>query len=111
MPPTRQAKAEEVEVEIMDRSYRLACPPDEKPLLMECVGMVDTRMRQIKQNSRLQGSDRIAVMTALTLARELLTAPKIQASIAMNDEALRAALAELIQQADQALAPQEKLFE
>ncbi|MFM1881538.1 MAG: hypothetical protein RLZZ344_1772 [Pseudomonadota bacterium] len=111
MSPTRQAKAEEVEVEIMDRVYRLACPADEKPLLMECVGMVDTRMRQIKQNSRLQGSDRIAVMTALTLARELLTAPKVQAAAGINEEDLRSALNELIRQADQALAPQEKLFE
>jgi cell division protein ZapA len=111
MPSPKSPKAEELEVEIMDRGYRLACPPDEKPLLMECVSMVDTRMRQIKQNSRLQGSDRIAVMAALTLARELLTLPSRAASAGVGSEELRQALHELIEQADQALAPQEKLFE
>lgn len=109
MAPPRTAKSEEVDVEIMDRSYRLACPPNEKSLLLECVSMVDTRMRQIKQNSKLQGSDRIAVMAALTLARELLTAP--QHGQSLNEDGLRAALTEMIQKADQALAPQEKLFD
>lgn len=111
MPTPRTSKAEEVEVEIMDRNYRLACPADEKPLLMECVSMVDTRMRQIKQNSRLQGSDRIAVMAALTLARELLTQPSRGLTPSIDDDGLREALNALIAQADQALAPQEKLFE
>jgi cell division protein ZapA len=111
MSSPRTPKSEEVEVEIMDRGYRLACPLDEKPLLMECVAMVDTRMRQIKQNSRLQGSDRIAVMAALTLARELLSRPTRGTFPSLDDEGIRQALTDLIEQADQALTPQEKLFE
>ncbi|MBM3376285.1 MAG: cell division protein ZapA [Betaproteobacteria bacterium] len=111
MPSPKAPKAEELEVAIMDRGYRLACPPEEKPLLMECVAMVDTRMRQIKQNSRLQGSDRIAVMAALTLARELLTLPGRNTAPGLDHDGLQQALTALIEQADQALAPQEKLFD
>jgi hypothetical protein len=50
-------------------------------------------------------------MAALTLARELLTLPNRGASAGVGSEELRQALQELIEQADQALAPQEKLFE
>lgn len=92
----------------MDRPYRLACEPDEKPLLLECVGLVDTRMRQIKQNSRLIGTDRIAVMVALTLARELLVGGK---SGGLSDTEMKSRIQSLISMTEEALAPQEKLFD
>lgn len=108
MPPSRTTKQHEIEVQILDRPYRLACEPDEKPLLLECVGLVDTRMRQIKQNSRLTGTDRIAVMVALTLARELLVGGQ---SVGLSESDLKARLQSLIDLTEDALAPQEKLFD
>ncbi|MFZ9061146.1 MAG: cell division protein ZapA, partial [Steroidobacteraceae bacterium] len=50
------------------------CSPEEKPMLLECAAMVDTRMRQVKQAGKLQSADRIAVMAALNIANELLAA-------------------------------------
>ncbi|MEY4083317.1 MAG: hypothetical protein RL483_686 [Pseudomonadota bacterium] len=111
--PTTEKSAVEpqtVEVTIVDRAYKLVCPPDEKPMLLECAAMVDTRMRQIKQAGKLQSADRIAVMAALTLARDLLSAGPSGSSSANNAEA-RQTLRALHQLADQMLAPQEKLFE
>jgi cell division protein ZapA len=111
-----KSKADRVDVQILDRSYQLSCPPEEKDLLMECVALVDTRMRQVKTRSKLQGADRIAVMAALTIARDCLTGkasaqtenqsvdqPEDQAAIQKKIHELSALL-------DTALAPQERLF-
>ncbi len=103
-----KSKAERVEVEILDRSYQLSCPPEEKELLMECVRLVDTRMRQVKTQSKLQGADRIAVMAALTLARDCLTSGG--ASSAGESTEIKTKIAEISAALDQAIAPQERLF-
>lgn len=102
--------ADVVEVEIGGLSYKLSCPPDEKPLLMECVALVDGRMRQVKQSGKLQSVDRIAVMAALTLAKDLLTTKPGQSAGPSSAE-IKARLREMSALADQALAPQEKLFD
>jgi cell division protein ZapA len=99
----------QVEVQILDRPYKLSCPPAEKPLLMDCVALVDRRMRQAKQGGKLQSADRIAVMAALTLARELL-APAGDAA-GLSEVVVRERLQRLTELADETLTPQEKLFD
>ncbi|MEY2777434.1 MAG: hypothetical protein RLY30_1532 [Pseudomonadota bacterium] len=99
----------QVEVQILDRPYKLSCPPSEKALLMDCVALVDRRMRQAKQGSKLQSADRIAVMAALTLARELLAPSNDQSTL--PTPLLRERLQQLTAIADEALTPQEKLFD
>lgn len=101
--------ASQVEVQILDRPYKLSCAPEEKDLLMDCVALVDRRMRQAKQGSKLQSADRIAVLAALTLARELL-APASESS-ALSTPLLRERIQRLTALADEALTPQEKLFD
>jgi cell division protein ZapA len=100
-----KAKNDRVDVQIFDRAYQLSCPPEEKELLLQCVSLVDTRMRQVKANSRLQGADRIAVMAALTIARDCL------AQVGGQDpDAVQKKLAEIAAALDAALVPQERLF-
>jgi cell division protein ZapA len=101
-------KAERIDVHIMDRSYQLSCPPEEKTLLMECVGLVDSRMRQVKMQGKLQAADRVAVMAALTLARDCLTGT--QAQTAADQSTVEKKITEIATKLDLALAPQEPLF-
>lgn len=61
-----------VTVHIMDKEYRVACPPEERDALLRAAAMVDDRMRVVRDSGRLVGLDRIAVVTALNLANELL---------------------------------------
>lgn len=103
-----KAKPERIEVQILDRSYQLACPPEEKKLLMQCVALLDTRMRQVKAQSKLMGADRIAVMAALTLARDCLT--NTPATLQEDQDELQRKIAEISVKLDQALIPQERLF-
>ncbi|MBU6217887.1 MAG: cell division protein ZapA [Burkholderiaceae bacterium] len=100
--------SERIDVQILDRSYQLSCPPEEKPLLMECVGLVDTRMRQVKTQGKLQAADRVAVMAALTLARDCLTGK--QAQTAADQATIEKKITEITAKLDLALAPQEPLF-
>lgn len=103
-----KSEAERLDVQILDRSYQLSCTPEDKPMLLECVALVDSRMRQVKATSKLQGADRIAVMAALTLARDFLT------SDAATHESEKAEMLKKIsaitKALDTALMPQEKLF-
>ena len=110
---SQAAGPETVEVNILDRAYKLVCSPEEKPMLLECAAMVDTRMRQVKQAGKLQSADRIAVMAALTLAREVRSAgPGGGGSATSGTSAeIRQRIKAMQTLADQMLAPQETLFE
>lgn len=99
---------ERIEVLILDRSYQLSCTPQDKPMLLECVALVDARMRQVKASSKLQALDRIAVMAALTLARDVLASGS-GSDQNERDEASKK-IAAISQVLDAALIPQEKLF-
>lgn len=61
-----------VTVQILDKDYRIACSADEQHGLMDCARLLDQRMREVRQNGRVIGADRIAVMAALNLIYELM---------------------------------------
>ncbi|MGB5734178.1 MAG: cell division protein ZapA [Thiohalocapsa sp.] len=61
-----------VTVQILDKEYRIACVPNEQHGLMECANMLDRRMREVRQNGRVIGADRIAVMAALNLLYDMM---------------------------------------
>lgn len=109
MPKSEQ---ERLDVQILDRSYQLSCAPEDRPLLMECVALVDSRMRAVKATGKLQGADRIAVMAALTVAKDFLTAnlSNGQGTLATEKEEMLQAIGQINQKLDLALMPQEKLF-
>lgn len=62
-----------VTVHILDKEYRVACPPEEREALVRAAALVDERMKTMRDTGRVLGLDRIAVVTALNLANELLT--------------------------------------
>ena len=61
-----------LEVSILDRSFRIACTPEEEAGLRQAVEYLDRKMREIRDSGKVVGLDRIAVMAALNLANELL---------------------------------------
>ncbi|HHQ41848.1 MAG TPA: cell division protein ZapA, partial [Chromatiales bacterium] len=61
-----------VTVRILDREYRVACPPGEREDLMASARHLDQLMREIRDSGKVIGLDRIAVMAALNMAHELL---------------------------------------
>lgn len=61
-----------VDVHILDKDYRVACPGDEQSALVASANLLSTRMQEIRDGGKVIGSDRIAVMAALNLTHELL---------------------------------------
>ena len=62
-----------VNVRILDREFRVSCPPEEQQHLLDSAEFLDARMREIRDTGRVIGVDRIAMMTALNLTSELLS--------------------------------------
>lgn len=66
-------KVETLEVKILDRELRVACPPDERAELLDAVAYLDKKMREIRDTGKVISVERIAIMAALNIAHELLT--------------------------------------
>ncbi len=60
-------------IRIMDKDYRVACPDDQQASLKESASFLNDRLNEIKRRGSIIGTERIAIMVALNLAHELLT--------------------------------------
>jgi len=72
MKASADDRAMPVSIRILDKEYRIACAPEEQHGLIDSARLLDERMREVRQNGRVIGSDRIAVMAALNLVYELV---------------------------------------
>ena len=63
---------EPVDVRILDRDFTVGCEPGEREKLMAAAQFLDARMREVRGSNRMAALDRVAVLTALNLAAELL---------------------------------------
>ena len=62
-----------VDVSIMGRDFTVSCTEEERPGLINAVNFLDKKMRDIRDSGKVIGVERIAIMTALNLAYELLS--------------------------------------
>ena len=91
-----------VTVTILDKDYQVACPPEQEAELVVSASYLDKQMRSIRENGRVIGLERIAVMAALNISHELLQASEQESEpppVALPDEAV----AELSRKVDEAL--------
>ena len=61
-----------VTVNILDKEYLISCSDDERHDLMRSADFLDKKMREIRDNGKVIGADRIAVMAALNISHDLL---------------------------------------
>ncbi|MDH3636793.1 MAG: cell division protein ZapA [Gammaproteobacteria bacterium] len=64
--------AQPINISILDKDYKVACPPGEQSALLESAKFLDSKMREIRDTGNIMGSERIAVITALNMANDLL---------------------------------------
>ena len=89
-----------VTLHILDKEYRVACPPEERSNLEQAARHLDTTMRDIRNSGKVIGVERIAVMAALNITHEMLTGSYQQDSTL---SAQQAQISELVKRLDQAL--------
>ncbi len=61
-------------IDILGKEYRVSCPPEARQDLERAAQLLNTRMTEIKDQGKLFGLERIAVMTALNLSHDYLKA-------------------------------------
>lgn len=69
-------KGQHLDVTVLGREYRFACPPEEREDLQAAVQLVDERMQKAANSTRNMTAERAAVMTAVNIAYEFLNAGK-----------------------------------
>jgi cell division protein ZapA len=99
--------AKTVEVQLLGRTYRVACEDNEREALMQAVAYLDGKMNEIRRAGKVMGAERIAVMAALNVAHELLT---VKLGAGFDVGLAKRRMAALESQLDAAIAKQEKLF-
>src|SRR3989442_14266274 len=62
-----------IEVNLLGRTYRVACDDDEREALMQAVAYLDAKMNEIREAGKVMGAERIAGMAALNVPHELLS--------------------------------------
>ena len=95
-----------MQVSIMGREFRVACAPDEQKALLQAVDYLNAKMQEIKDQGKVTGIDRVAIMAALNISHEFLTTRFGNFDVSDFKRRMAGIEATL----DQAMADQEKLF-
>jgi cell division protein ZapA len=66
------SRAPTVTVEILDKEYQVACPPEQEAALSAAAKHLDQQMRDIRATGKVIGLERVAIMAALNLSYDLL---------------------------------------
>ncbi|HEX5336972.1 MAG TPA: cell division protein ZapA [Gallionella sp.] len=96
-----------LDIKILDRELRVACPEEERGELLDAVAYLDKKMREIRDAGKIASVERIALMAALNITHELLTV-RVGRGVDLSDfkrrmDSMQAAI-------DKALAEQDSLF-
>ena len=102
-----------LDVKIMGREYRVACTPEERDGLLAAVELVDNKMRDIAQRTKSTIAERVAVMAALNIAHEHLSASAggagSEVDFAVDTSDAKRRIANMGVRISSVLAPQQKL--
>jgi cell division protein ZapA len=89
--------SEPVNVRILDREFTVGVEPAERDSLVAAATLLDARMREVRGSNRMAALDRVAVLTALNLAHELL---QLRTQSEHRDATLNRTLGELNRKLD-----------
>ena len=101
------SEAKSLQIAIMGREFRVACPEDEQAGLLEAVDYLNRKMLEIRDGGKVIGLERIAIMAALNIAHEMLTT-KVGGGFDMGD--LKRRMTRMESVIDQAMSEQANLF-
>jgi cell division protein ZapA len=101
------SELKQIEVNIMGRDFRVACPPEEEAALREAVVYLERRMREIRDSGNVIGLDRIAIMAGLNIAHEFMNT---RMGNGFDMVELRRRIAAMQSTIDDALKEQQRFF-
>jgi len=101
------SKSKTLDVKILDRELRVACPEGEREELLDAVAYLNRKMTGIRDAGKIANVERIAIMAALNISHELLSM-KVGRGVDLSDLTRR--MSSMQAAIDQALAEQDTLF-
>jgi cell division protein ZapA len=101
------SESRSLQVSIMGRDYRVACAEQEEAGLLEAVDYLNGKMQDLRDRSKVVGTERLAVMAALNITHEFLSM-KVGGNFDIAETKRRIKRMETT--IDQAMAEQSKLF-
>ncbi|GAB3678708.1 cell division protein ZapA [Salinisphaera aquimarina] len=108
MPPEKQQTA--LTIRILGRDYSVACPEGERESLLSSAEYLSRRMHAIQRKGKTLGIERIAVMAALNIARDLMAAERRlereQAGLPATDDEISERLSQMQLRIESALDDQ-----
>ena len=96
---TQRQLPRQLEVQIMDQSYTLACPETSEAALRAAVAKVDATMCAIREAGKVKARDRIAVLACVNTAHDLSNPQPTADEVERQQR-----LSSLIERLDQALS-------
>jgi len=99
-------------ISLLGREFRVACPEGEEKQLLASADYLNRKLKEVRDTGKVTGNERIAIMTALNIAHELVSnKPNASSSSAVDGTAIRRRIVAMRETLDTALeADQEKLF-
>jgi len=101
------AEPKGLQITLMGRQYRVACAQEEQEGLLKAVEFLNRKMQEVRDNGKVIGQERIAIMAALNIAHEFLTT-KVGGGFDMAEIKRRMASMETV--LDRAMSEQNELF-
>ncbi len=98
-----------VDIYIMGREYRVSCPEAEVESLIQASQYLDFKMREIREQGKVIGAERIAVMAALNMAFEVQS--RSPAAAAVDTDHVQRRIEAMEARIDEALRQQTGLFD
>jgi len=95
-----------MDITILGRAYQVSCKLEERESLLKAVQLVDGKMRDLAEKTRGAG-ERLAVMTALNIAHELVT---LKTPNHIDEAELKRKMEAMQARIDKTLGEQEQLF-
>ncbi|MFZ2288859.1 MAG: cell division protein ZapA [Halopseudomonas yangmingensis] len=91
-----------VTLHILDKEYRVSCPPEERYNLEQAARHLDETMREIRSSGKVVGVERIAVMAALNISHAMITGSRSHDEQSGRQQQM---IDDLVKRLDQILSP------
>jgi len=101
------AEPKGLQITLMGRQYRVACAEEEQEGLLKAVDFLNKRMQAVRDDGKVIGQERIAIMAALNIAHEYLTT---KAGGGFDIAEIKRRMAGMETVIDRALSEQDELF-
>lgn len=101
------ADSKGLQISIMGREFRVACQENEQKGLLEAVDYLNRKMLEIRDQGKVIGIERIAIMAALNIAHEFLST-KVGGGFDIAE--IKRRIADMEAVLDQAISDQSELF-